>query len=85
MVAKWQISYNVYFSKHFLDAHGFTLTFKCHVQFKNTLKQSLVHFHKHKKNPITSKSLIKTRKQKNVDHEPIQYNGKVAKKSKKKK
>jgi hypothetical protein len=27
---------------------------------------------------------MKTRKQKNVDHEPIQYNAKVGKKSKKK-
>lgn len=33
LVAKWQISYNVYISKHSLDAHGFTLTLKCHVLF----------------------------------------------------
>lgn len=38
MVAKWQISYNVYLSKHSLDAHGFTLTLKCHVLFKKHLK-----------------------------------------------
>jgi hypothetical protein len=55
MVAKSQISYNVYLSKHSLDAHGSTLTLKCHVLFKNTLKQSLVHFHEHNKKPKISK------------------------------
>lgn len=55
MATKWQISYYVYISKHSLDVRGSTLTLKCHVLFKSTLKQSLMHFHKQNKNPKISK------------------------------